>query len=77
MKLYDNGGKSFDRYTLVLAFDVFGFSENALMPDGFSQYLGKPEEFPPEVLGKIIRAGDAPKQVQELIKSIISELYGE
>ena len=44
--IYDNGGASFDRYTIV--FDdnsVYGMSHNAASPQGFCQYIGKAEEF--------------------------------
>jgi len=44
--IYDNGGQSFDRYTVV--FDdgsVFGMSHNATSPQGFCQYAGEVSEF--------------------------------
>ena len=36
--VYDNGGKTYDRYTVVIGKDVFGMSENAW---GFNQYCGE------------------------------------
>lgn len=41
---YDNGGKTFDRYTVLIetaqGFDTYGFSEDANSPQGFNQYVG-------------------------------------
>jgi len=39
--VYDNGGKTVDRYTIVIDTEVFGMSENALSPNGFNQYAGR------------------------------------
>ena len=39
--VYDNGGKTFDRYTIVIDdLDVFGMSLNPLSVQGFNQYCG-------------------------------------
>lgn len=39
--LFDNGGKTFDRYTLISPKgDFFGFSESPFGPNGFCQYCG-------------------------------------
>ena len=44
-KIYDNGGKTFDRYTVVLPVvnanglhDCLGLSDNCDSPQGFSQW---------------------------------------
>ena len=46
-KIFDNGGKTADRYTLLTepfhfgkSCDAFGFSEDAGNPQGFNQYVG-------------------------------------
>lgn len=62
--VYDNGGKTFDRYTVILGESVFTMSENATQPDGFNQYAGEVGEidlrnFP--ILKKELR--DLPKPV--------------
>lgn len=45
MQIYDNGGETFDRYTLVTeAGDIFTMSQNPLSPDGFNQYSHTLEE---------------------------------
>lgn len=38
--VYDNGGKTFDRYTVIIDWDVFTMSTNATSPQGVNQYLG-------------------------------------
>jgi len=46
MQIYDNGGVSFDRFTVVLDDgSVFGMSANPLSPQGFNQYIGEAIEF--------------------------------
>lgn len=41
-KVYDNNGRSLDRYTIIdtKTGDVFGSSENPFHPQGFGQYAG-------------------------------------
>jgi hypothetical protein len=46
IKVYDNGGRSFDQYTVVYiygdgAYDMRGMSENPNHPQGFNQYAGE------------------------------------
>lgn len=43
--VYDNGGETVDRYTVIVGNDVFAMSDNALMPDGYNQYMGAWAEF--------------------------------
>lgn len=44
IRVFDNGGKSWDRYTVVIAndkgWDAYGMSCNADAPNGFNQWLG-------------------------------------
>lgn len=56
IRVFDNGGKTWDRYTVVIYEDdtpnneaytaVFGMSSNAKSPQGFNQYLGSGAELP-------------------------------
>jgi len=39
--IYDNGGKSFDRYTIIIDNYAYRMSENPLSPQGFNQYCGE------------------------------------
>ena len=39
--VYDNGGESYDRYTIFTPDgSVYGMSQNPTSPQGFNQYLG-------------------------------------
>ncbi len=41
LRIYDNGGKTVDRYTMILPDgEAWGFSENPYHPQGFGQYAG-------------------------------------
>lgn len=44
IRIFDNGGKSFDRYTVVIGtrgdWAAYGMSVNADAPNGFNQWLG-------------------------------------
>ena len=47
LKIYDNQGKTFDRFTILAlrknepVYDIFGMSANPLSPQGFNQYCGE------------------------------------
>lgn len=41
VRVFDNKGKSFDRYTAIIDGRYYGMSTNALSPDGFNQYGGE------------------------------------
>ncbi len=36
----DNGGKTFDRYTVLIGWDAYTMSHNPLSPQGVNQYMG-------------------------------------
>ncbi len=41
IKIYDNGGKTIDRYTMIMPDgEAWGFNENPYHPQGFGQYAG-------------------------------------
>lgn len=40
IRIYDNGGETCDRYTLIIDGDIYGLSDNAMSPQGFNQYCG-------------------------------------
>lgn len=75
--IYDNGGKSFDRYTVYLnihaSWNVSGFmqcfsmSENPQHPQGYGQhgsgYLGRHN-------GKRIKYSELPAQCQDTLKQL-------
>ena len=39
-QVWDNGGKTADRYDVIIGDDLWGMSEDANMPNGFCQYVG-------------------------------------
>lgn len=46
IKVYDNGGKTFDRYTVILSDgSIIGMSDNPLSPQGFNQYCGDVKDY--------------------------------
>ena len=71
MKIYDNGGKTWDRYTVIIegwhfgkSCEVLGLSDNCDSPQGFSQFG---EGYDGDHLGKIISFDDLPDNVQNHI----------
>jgi len=82
MQLYsvlDNGGETFDRYTLSFLDPetgesmCYGASENPFHPQGFGQYVGDylfPYTDENPNVGLPIPESDLPEQVQKLIKQI-------
>lgn len=40
LRIWDNGGESFDRYTVRVGNDYYGMSENPFGPQSFNQYIG-------------------------------------
>lgn len=71
VEVYDNGGKTFDRYTVIIDGDIYTMSITANMPNGVNMYLGNVLD--PEIrainpkVDKKIELTDLPKVVQEAI----------
>lgn len=40
VEIYDNGGETVDRYTVIIDDDFYGMSDNPHSPQGFNQYSG-------------------------------------
>jgi len=75
VKVYDNGGATFDRYTIVTKDAVYGMSTNALSPSGFNQFSHVPEEaYVPSNKEKEIALRDTPVDV---LIAIINRLEAE
>lgn len=79
-RVMDNGGATFDRYTLCFMGPdgpfCYGASENPFHPQGFGQYAGDmyfpaDEEFPD--IGINVSIDSLPEQVQNLIKQLETE----
>lgn len=78
-KIYDNGGKTWDRYTVLTepyhfgkSCNAFGLSKNAKNPQGFNQSIN--EVYEGADIGKEISFDDLPKEVQEAIFDRMNEL---
>jgi len=71
MKVYDNGGKTADRYTVVFSDgSMYAMSRDANMPNGVCMYIGN-EKFTyvyPDALGKRINAKNLPEGTKKQIE---------
>lgn len=68
IEIYDNGGETFDRYTVIIGKEVYGMSHNPNSPQGFNQYSGTLAELPGARQGERITLESLPEEVQEAIK---------
>jgi hypothetical protein len=78
ISVLDNGGETFDRYTLSFISDdgesfMYGASENPFHPQGFGMYVGDggfpdTDEFPS--IGLPVQVHELPLQVQILITQL-------
>jgi len=71
LKIWDNGGRSFDRYTVRIRNVYYGMSENAISPQGFNQFIGSFPEIDEKECGKEISPSDyetLPLEVRIAIK---------
>ena len=41
VRVFDNGGRTCDRYTVIIGDSYYGMSENPFHPQGFNQYCGE------------------------------------
>ena len=76
--VYDNGGKTMDRFTVVIGDDVFGMSEDPTSPQGFNQWAGiagKDIRLGAH-LGKIVKVTSLSKTLQKAIKDRLNIYHG-
>ena len=64
--VYDNGGKTEDRYTIITPQGNFGMSSDAQSPAGFNQYVGDVTEG--SHLGRKVNPDSLPSDVKEAIR---------
>lgn len=70
--VYDNGGKTFDRYTVIINDHVFGMSPKPNSPQGFNQFCGNLGDLPNIANGqKVVPLEKAP---HDLLVAIINRL---
>lgn len=79
VKIYDNGGKTWDRYTAVYldepqnSFNIFAaraMSSKPFSPQGFGQYC---TATPGRHLGKLVKFEDLPQDCQKLIMQDLAD----
>ena len=75
--IYDNGGETIDRYTIIVDSHVYSMSKNALSPQGVNMYWGELGEFSNEVhLGKDV-SNDYLSMPHELFVAIHQRVNNE
>jgi len=69
IKIYDNEGETFDRYTVIIGRSTYTMSHNPLSPQGFNQYGGTVEDIHPDYYTGIeVSIDRVPKDVNEAIR---------
>ncbi len=73
--VYDNGGKSIDRYTVIMGNEAYGMSSDANAPNGFNQYIGVVgrDIKVGRHLGKIVKLEKLPQRVLNAIEDRMEE----
>tara|TARA_R110002153_G_scaffold1655_1_gene8512 strand:+ start:835 stop:1101 length:267 start_codon:yes stop_codon:yes gene_type:complete len=83
MSVLDNGGATFDRYTLSFISEdgedsfMYGASENPFHPQGFGMYVGDgcfPDTDENPTIGLPVCRYSLPEQVQKLIAQLESDV---
>lgn len=67
IKIYDNQGHTFDRYTIIIDGSVIGMSSDPFSPLGFNQYCGD-FDYTPDEQDKEVNLFDLPQDVQKAIQ---------
>lgn len=67
VRIYDNGGESFDRYTVIDGTEAYGMSNNPRSPQGFNQYIGEAGKLHVPALGKKVSFKRLPAEVKAAI----------
>lgn len=68
IEVYDNGGETFDRYTIIIDGEVYGMSHNPQSPQGFNQFSGMLSELPNARQGDAVTIESLPEDVQRAIE---------
>ena len=71
--VFDNNGKTFDRYTVIVEYQtetvIFGMSLHPKSPQGFNQFCGNlPRLMNIREFGRLVSLEKLPQEVQEAIK---------
>lgn len=77
IQVFDNEGKTFDRYTVIIGQSIFAMSHNASSPQGINQYVGPIQAVD---LNKLVsftkRLPQIPKELEAAIEARQKELAG-
>jgi hypothetical protein len=65
VKVWDNGGRTFDRYTVFLGSDAYVVGPTGNHPQGVCMYVGDAASVDPE--GEPVAIADLPPAVQDAI----------
>ena len=65
--VYDNGGNSFDRYTVIIDGDVYDMSHNPMSPQGVNQYVGREADIDCDI-GQLLSNSEIPDEVYAAIE---------
>jgi hypothetical protein len=68
VKAWDNGGRTFDRYTVFVGRDAYVVGPTGNHPQGVCMYVGHASQVEPE--GKRVRLVDLPAAVQKAIAHV-------
>ena len=71
IKIWDNGGTSFDRYLVKIDRYFFHMSHNASSPQGVNQFLGNLGEIQVPPNDTEVSLADLPESVQRAIRERI------
>jgi hypothetical protein len=72
-RIFDNGGKTIDRYTLIAPDgSLYGFNSEPYHPQGFGQYCGDWHGGSTRHLGKRITIDQLSESAQKFVKERIS-----
>jgi hypothetical protein len=70
ISVYDNGGKTADRYTVIIGNDVYSMSDNATAPNGVNMYAGEiGTDVHPDFIKRMkkVKVNSLPQSVQKAI----------
>jgi len=72
LKVWDNGGKTMDRYTVRIRNDYYGMNEYPFHPQGFCQFVGSYGEVKEgRHLGKLLPQGQFHTLPADVRKAIV------
>ena len=74
VEVWDNGGRSADRYAVIIGDDVYAMSENAMSPNGVNMYVGELKDLPGARDGVRVSLDKLPEAVRKAIVSRIAWL---